>query len=215
MIKFISAQIQLGLHYYNMAYIEKELVFQESKIYFADATSPTGEKAVMMDWEDPIMYASAQYVAENGGNILEIGYGMGISANYIQSFRPTSHTVVEIHPEIASQARRWSKGGEGITVLEGDWFNLKKEIQANAPYDGIFYDAYGDENEQKLVDFCISILNKGGRFTLWNPLPYPFREQKKVTNEQITYDIIDLSNVYIPDNDYFTHNVYYLPKIQF
>jgi protein arginine N-methyltransferase 2 len=197
-----------------MAYIEKQLVFEASKIFFPDATSRTGEKAVMMDWEDTIMYASAQYVAENGGNILEIGYGMGISANYIQSFRPTSHTVVEIHPEIASQARRWSKGGEGITVLEGDWFNLKKEIQANAPYDGIFYDAYGDENEQKLVDFCISILNKGGRFTLWNPLPYPFREQKKVTNEQITYDIIDLSNVYIPDNDYFTHNVYYLPKIQ-
>jgi protein arginine N-methyltransferase 2 len=214
MIKFISAQIQLGLHYYNMAYIEKELVFQESKIYFADATSPTGEKAVMMDWEDPIMYASAQYVAENGGNILEIGYGMGISANYIQSFRPTSHTVVEIHPEIASQAKKWASKVDGVTILQGDWFNLKKEIEANAPYDGIFYDAYGDENEQKLVDFCISILNKGGRFTLWNPLPYPFREQKKVTNEQITYDIIDLSNVYIPDNDYFTHNVYYLPKIQ-
>jgi protein arginine N-methyltransferase 2 len=197
-----------------MAYIEKELVFQESKIYFADATSPTGEKAVMMDWEDPIMYASAQYVAENGGNILEIGYGMGISANYIQSFRPTSHTVVEIHPEIASQAKKWASKVDGVTILQGDWFNLKKEIEANAPYDGIFYDAYGDENEQKLVDFCISILNKGGRFTLWNPLPYPFREQKKVTNEQITYDIIDLSNVYIPDNDYFTHNVYYLPKIQ-
>jgi len=124
-----------------MAYIERELVFQESKIYFADASSPTGEKVVMMDWEDPIMYASAQYVAENGGNILEIGYGMGISANYIQSFGPKSHTIVEIHPEIASQARSWAKRGEGITVLEGDWFDLKKNIEANAPYDGIFYDA--------------------------------------------------------------------------
>jgi protein arginine N-methyltransferase 2 len=198
-----------------MAYRQKELVFQESKIYFADATSPTGEKAVMMDWEDPIMYASAQYVAENGGNILEIGYGMGISANYIQSFGPKSHTIVEIHPEIASQARSWAKRGEGITVLEGDWFNLKKEIEVNAPYDGIFYDAYGDENEKRIVDFCISILNKGGRFTLWNPLPYPFRNQKKIENEKITYDIINLSEINIPNNDYFTHNVYYLPKIQF
>jgi len=198
-----------------MAYIEKELVFQESKIYFADATSPTGEKAVMMDWEDPIMYASAQYVAENGGNILEIGYGMGISANYIQSFRPKSHTIVEIHPEIARVASGWGRKQEGVTILQGDWFKLKKEIQANAPYDGIFYDAYGDENEKKIVDFCISILNKGGRFTLWNPLPYPFRNQKKVENERITYDVIDLSKINIPDNDYFTHNVYYLPKIQF
>ena len=215
MIKFTFAQIQLGLHYYNMVYIEKQLVFEASKIFFSDATSPTGEKAVMMDWEDPIMYACAKYVAENGGNVLEIGYGMGIAANYIQSFSPKSHTVVEIHPEIASQARQWAKRGDGITVLEGDWFNLKKEIEANAPYDGIFYDAYGDENEKTIVDFCISILNKGGRFTLWNPLPQPFTNQKKVAEEQLTYDIIDLSNVDIPDNDYFTHNVYYLPKIQF
>jgi protein arginine N-methyltransferase 2 len=197
-----------------MAYIERELVFQESKIYFADASSPTGEKAVMMDWEDTIMYASAQYVAENGGNILEIGYGMGISANYIQSFRPKSHIIVEIHPEIARVASGWGRKQEGVTILQGDWFKLKKEIQANAPYDGIFYDAYGDENEKRIVDFCISILNKGGRFTLWNPLPYPFRNQKKVENERITYDVIDLSEINIPDNDYFVHNVYYLPKIQ-
>jgi protein arginine N-methyltransferase 2 len=198
-----------------MGYIERELVFQESKIYFADASSPTGEKAVMMDWESPIMYASAQYVAENGGNILEIGYGMGISANYIQSFGPKSHIIVEIHPEIASQAKKWASKVDGVTILQGDWFKLKKEIQANAPYDGIFYDAYGDDNVKTIVDFCKTIINKGGRFTLWNPLPQPFTNQKKVAEEQLTYDIIDLSEINVPDNDYFKHDVYYLPKIQF
>jgi protein arginine N-methyltransferase 2 len=198
-----------------MAYIEKELVFQESKIYFADATSPTGEKAVMMDWEDTIMYASAQYVAENGGNILEIGYGMGISANYIQSFRPKSHTIVEIHPEIARVASGWGRKQEGVTILQGDWYKIKSQIEERGPYDGIFYDAYGDENEQRLIDFCLSVLSKGGRFTLWNPLPYPFGgEERKIKNGTVTYDVIDLSEVYKPENDYFNHNVYYLPKIQ-
>lgn len=198
-----------------MAYLERELVFQESKIYFADASSPTGEKAVMMDWEDPIMYASAQYVAENGGNILEIGYGMGISANYIQSFGPKSHTIVEIHPEIARRASQWGNKRAGVTILQGDWYGLTKEIQGLGPFDGIFYDAYGDNNIKYLVEFCLTVLNKRGRFTLWNPLPYPFgREEQKIVNGTVTYDIIDLSEVYKPENDYFNHNVYYLPKIQ-
>lgn len=198
-----------------MGYLERELVFQESKIYFADASSPTGEKAVMMDWEDPIMYASAQYVAENGGNILEIGYGMGISANHIQSFRPTSHTIVEIHPEIARVANKWASKREGVTILQGDWYKIKSQIEERGPYDGIFYDTYGDENTGRVVEFCISLLNKGGRFTAWNPLPYPFgRESQKVLNGTVTYDVIDLSEVYKPENDYFNYNVYYLPKIQ-
>jgi protein-L-isoaspartate O-methyltransferase len=199
-----------------MAYREKQLVFEESRIYFTDATSPTGRKEVMMDWEAPIMYASAQYVAENGGNILEIGYGMGISAGYIQSFGPKSHTIVEIHPEIAREASKWAFKREGVTILQGDWYSLTKEIEGLGPYDGIFYDAYGDENIKHLVNFCKTIINPGGRFTLWNPLPYPFgKEEQKLPNATITYDPIDLSEVYKPENDYFNHNVYYLPKIQF
>lgn len=198
-----------------MAYIEKELIFEANKIFFADATSPTGVKAVMMDWETPIMAAHAQYVAENGGNILEIGYGLGISANYIQSYRPKSHTIVEIHPELSSQARSWSKGREGVIVLEGDWYNLKQSITDNGPYDGIFYDAYGDGNIGSLVEFCRSIIGKGGRFTLWNPLPYPFGKEQRIIGAEVTYDVIDLGKYNVPDNDYFTYNEYYLPKIQF
>ena len=39
--------------------------------------------SVLMDWESSIMEASADYVCSNGGDILEIGFGMGISAGYI------------------------------------------------------------------------------------------------------------------------------------
>lgn len=194
-----------------MGYREKILTFQEDKIFFSDNA---GVKAVMMDWEAPIMAAHAQYVAENGGNILEIGYGLGISANYIQSYGPKSHTIVEIHSDIAKKAQMWAGKREGVQIVQGDWYEVKEAIAANGPYDGIFYDAYGDDNIQYLVEFCTSILNKGGRFTLWNPLPYPFGNEQKVRDGIVTYDVIDLSEVYKPANDYFNHNVYYLPKIQ-
>jgi protein arginine N-methyltransferase 2 len=198
-----------------MGYLDKQLTFQASKIFFPDNTSRTGEKAVMMDWEDPIMYASAQYVAENGGNILEIGFGLGISANHIQSYSPTSHTIIEIHPDIATIAKSWAEGKSGVHILEGDWYNIREQIQANAPYDGIFYDAYGDSNIKHLIEFCTLIINPGGRFTLWNPLPYPLGNEDRIRNSQVTYSVIDLSGIQIPENDYFTFTEYYLPKIQF
>ena len=199
-----------------MVYRDKVLTFQADKIFYPDVKTKTGKKAVMMDWETPLMAAHAQYVAENGGRILEIGFGLGISAGYIQSYGAESHVIVEIHPEIASKARNWGKKGRGVKVLEGDWYDLREDIEANGPYDGIFYDAFGDTNIKYLVEFCSGIINKGGRLTVWNPLPYPFgREEQKLPNAYVSYDVIDLKQYYIPENDYFEYDQYYLPKIQF
>ena len=68
-----------------MSYISQSLEFNENKIIYTDTEA---EWEVMMDWEDPLMSASAAYICEGGGDILEIGFGMGISATYIQS-----HTI--------------------------------------------------------------------------------------------------------------------------
>lgn len=213
MIKYTSAQTILTLHYNNMEYKNKNLIFESNSIYYLDETSPTGKREVMMSWEDPIMAASAQYVAENGGNILEIGFGMGISANYIQSYSPTSHIIVEIHPDIIPIAQAWAEGKPGVQILQGDWYQIRELISQNGPYDGVFHDTYGDINRRHIVDFCTSIIKPGGRFTLWNmfsrPLNIPQLEGKT------THDIISLSDVQVPDNDYFMYNEYYLPKIQF
>ena len=79
-----------------MAYKDETLIFASDKIYY---TGEAGvELEVMMDWEDSIMEASADYVCEGGGDILEIGFGMGIAADYIQANSITSHTIVENHP---------------------------------------------------------------------------------------------------------------------
>ena len=80
---------------------------------------------IMMDCEHPIMSASAAYVTEGGGDILEIGFGMGISANYIQSHSISSHTIIEPHPQMVEKAVEWSKdeldklgfGISGVTDL--------------------------------------------------------------------------------------------------
>ena len=38
----------------------------------------------MDEWERPIMERVTEWVCSNGGDILELGFGMGISAELIQ-----------------------------------------------------------------------------------------------------------------------------------
>ena len=76
-----------------MSYISSTLIFSNDKITISGSNID-----VMMDWEHPIMSASAAYVTEDGGDILEIGFGMGIASGYIQSHSISSHTIIENHP---------------------------------------------------------------------------------------------------------------------
>ena len=74
----------------------QELVFASDYIALKDHP----HKYVMMTWETDLMKLHAQHVTANGGNILEIGFGMGISAQFIQDFGCATHTIVESHPDI-------------------------------------------------------------------------------------------------------------------
>ena len=89
-----------------MNYIDQTLTFDSDKIYY---TSNDIQYEVMMDWEDSLMSASAAYVCQNGGDILEIGFGMGISAGYIQSHQITSHTIIENHPQVIEKIKICSR----------------------------------------------------------------------------------------------------------
>ena len=97
-----------------MSYTQQELIFTNSKIYYIEKNGE--ERQVMMDWEDSLMKKHADYVCSNGGDILEIGFGMGISANYIQQNNPASHTIVENHPQIIEKAKQWAAGKSNVTI---------------------------------------------------------------------------------------------------
>ncbi len=58
---------------------ERNLEITKDFIRFSD-----DKFQVMNSWEESLMLRKSQWVCENGGNILEIGFGMGISANFIQ-----------------------------------------------------------------------------------------------------------------------------------
>ena len=186
-----------------MSYINKTLIFEQNKIYYTDSDT-TYE--VMMDWEDELMSASAAYVTENGGDILEIGFGMGISAGYIQSHSISSHTIIENHPQIIPRAQEWAADKPNVTIVEGDWYDVKNTLST---YDGLFYDTYGDDNIQYFADTLPLLMKEGGRATWWNSIP---SSSNYYGISNVTYDI---HNINPPQNSYFNHTKYYLPKKQF
>src|SRR5262245_39212709 len=55
---------------------------------------------VMEDWETGYMSRLADIATSRGGRILELGYGMGISARFIQGKDIKSHVVIECHPDV-------------------------------------------------------------------------------------------------------------------
>ncbi|MDX1996434.1 MAG: class I SAM-dependent methyltransferase, partial [Thermoanaerobaculia bacterium] len=50
---------------------------------------------VMQAWERPLMKALAEAAAQSHGHVLEVGFGMGISASMIQDVGVASYTIVE------------------------------------------------------------------------------------------------------------------------
>ena len=169
---------------------------------------------VMMDWETSLMKEHAKVVTENGGDILEIGFGMGICANFIQQSNIKSHTIIEIHDEVYKRLLEWAKDKPNVIPIKGDWFN---NIPKDKKYDGIMHDTWNEKNYPYLYQTIPKILNPKGIFT------YYTADTGKVLklNSKTKYKWGKLSIKKIKVNPpikkmkhkYFTRTDYYIPKI--
>ena len=180
-----------------MDFKDTTLIFEDTQIITDDG------RPIMMDWEAPIMEKSAEYICESKGDILEIGFGMGICANYIQAQGVNSHTIVEIHPQIIEKLNIWAEGKLNVTIVEGDW----NTVSGLSTYDGIFIDTYGDDNWNSFKSFALNKAKDGAEITYWNNFDSE--------NNEHLFDSISFENISIsPDsNSYMNGNTYYMPKV--
>ena len=185
-----------------MSYLDQTLTFESDKIYYNDSNLGI-EQEVMMTWESSLMSASAAYVCTNGGDILEIGFGMGMSANYIQSHSISSHTIIENHPDIIPRAQAWASEKSNVTIVTSSWYAIRNSLST---YDGVFYDTFGDDNWDKFGVELPNLVKANAKVTWWNNWP----EESNIHNiENVTYEPITVSP---PANSYFNDTIYYLPK---
>ena len=90
-------------------------------------------------------------MCENGGDILEIGFGGGVTADMIQNYNIKTHTIIERDDYFFEKLWEWSVDKPNVKVIHGDWIN---DIPKNKKYDGIFFDLWNDSedyNRQKKV----------------------------------------------------------------
>ena len=180
-----------------MAFKDEILEFFDSKI-----VDETGLE-VMMDWEAPIMEKSADYICHNKGDVLEVGFGMGICGNYIQAQGVNSHTIVEIHPQIFEKLKVWAKDKPNVIIIEGDW----NTVSGLSTYDGIFLDTFGDDNWNSFKPFAVDKAKSGAKITYWNN----FTDKRNEHNfDSVSFDDISTTP---DDNAYFTSNTYNMPKV--
>ena len=142
------------MNYYTFDEGKKELLLSSTKAQ------------VMMEWEKPYMESCIDKL-EPSGDVLEIGFGLGYSANRIQSFKPKSHTIIECDPVVLQKLETWAKDKKNIIIVKGKW---QEKLFKLGTFDEIFMDDYPleitekSDNIQKLlsnrrfqlfIDLCI------------------------------------------------------------
>ena len=74
---------------------------------------------VMMEWEKPYMEALVDRLKPSG-DVLEIGFGLGYSADAIQKYDINTHTIIECDPVVLVMLKRWAKRQKHkVIIIEG------------------------------------------------------------------------------------------------
>ena len=138
---------------------DEKLIITSDEIRI-DAPNQRSTSRVMHKGELSLMQKLAEIVTQNGGDILEIGFGLHLSADAVQS-NPlvTSHTIIEIHPEVYSSAIRWAEDKPNVKVILGDWIKVLPTL--NQKFAGVLHDTHLDINLSKFLE-CIKPNCKAG-----------------------------------------------------
>ena len=159
-----------------------------------------GDEYVMHEWERPLIRRMVEDLKLTPDDrLLEIGFGMGISASILQEFGPASHTIVEPHPQVLVQAERWKGSRTNIQLHPGYWQQLDPGAQR---YSAIFFDPFADdmaavddENLRFLKFAAQSLLGDGGRLALFCIRPFLPLEYQRVMFEH--YRRVEISSVQV------------------
>ncbi|WP_354699940.1 hypothetical protein DSM112329_00198 [Paraconexibacter sp. AEG42_29] len=184
-------------------------------------------RSVMERWEQPYMDELAAIVTANAGDILEVGYGMGISTSAVQAAEPASHTILECHPDVARRcvddhgdAMRTGR----LRLLTGFWQDTAPLLREGL-FDGILFDTYPlDEAEwdgPHLLFFeeARRLLKPGGVLTYYSDEPHEIEGAHRgallaagFRDEDIEWDVVRVEPP--PACEYWDHQTIVAPRVR-
>tara|TARA_R110000765_G_scaffold259988_2_gene360148 strand:- start:603 stop:1199 length:597 start_codon:yes stop_codon:yes gene_type:complete len=131
---------------------------------------------------------SCSVVCENGGDILELGFGAGIDSDFIQSHNIKSHTILEIDGRFFEKLQQWAIDKPKVKPIKGDWLT---HIPKGKKYDGIFLDLWDCcEEYQSDLHQIIKKHSKPGTIFVCATAPV-FNKELFINDPDFTYEEID------------------------
>ena len=186
--------------------------YLNNKVYFMKDNRLLDPKArpIMMGWEDPIMKDAASLICKGGGKILNVGFGLGLIDNYIQSHNVDEHWIIEAHPDVQNKMKKdgWDKKSNVICLFD-KWQNVCDELPK---FDGIYFDTW-KEPLNSFHEIVPNLLKPGGKYTYFAPNDLTvhsiFRSRKYKVQKHITKlnHIADNQTYYDKSNKNFTHRL--------
>lgn len=68
-----------------------------------------------------------QAICSGGGDVLNVGFGLGLVDRAIQSNQPTSHTIIEAHPDVLRKVYFWDIPPKAINPeVRFSWIGLQR-----------------------------------------------------------------------------------------
>eukprot|EP00743_Colponemidia_sp_Colp-15_P006741 GILK01007268.1.p1 GENE.GILK01007268.1~~GILK01007268.1.p1 ORF type:complete len:388 (+),score=76.43 GILK01007268.1:49-1164(+) len=149
----------------NKEYLDSALHYSDDKLLDAD------NNAVMMGWEGPLMDLHTEVICyEEGLDILNVGFGLGIVDTFIQKKNPRTHTIIEAHPDVYKRMIElgWDKK-PGVRIVFGRWQDVLDQLDV---YDGIFFDTFGEfyEDLRQFNEHVPNLLRQTGVYSFFNGL---------------------------------------------
>ena len=129
-------------------------------------------------------------VSQNGGDVLDVGFGMGFSANKISELVDT-YTCIEINPQIYKTAKEWAKDKPNVEIIFGDWIDVIPSL--NKKFDGIFFDTHNDPNSHLAEKYAKLISKEGTIFSHWNY--FMIRDTKELNTYRCEVDVNNMPKI--------------------
>ena len=150
---------------YFIMYSSKE--YHNEKLTFTKQGDLLDSKGlpVMMEWERDIMEHDAGVICKNGGDILNVGFGLGIIDGYIQSHNPNSHWIIESHPDVYDKMVKdgWLDK-PNVNIIFKTWQEALEDLPK---FDGIYFDTW-NEDQFLFDEYANRILKEGGIYSFFN-----------------------------------------------